>query len=292
MKRFLGQIVLGLGLLIGWVVVNDAFLQPMVIQQSLEGMGQIETVILGDSHGERIWLDNCINLSRGGDPPFVQLATLRSVLPHLPKLRHVVVGIGPQNLSALPDKRIRDNHTRFLSGNSARLANVLSLNSSAPSIRFRAHQFTGEIQWPVGIPFFQTPPEFDSSSDLSVERTQKRLSRHEVTADNWFVESNSSTEAFSSLAALPEKKEALQIWFIGTPLHSSYREHVGFSGWQRYKTILNHLSEKRQVNYISLEEEVLPDSMFFDADHINANGMTWLNDSLSRMIATSNGTVN
>lgn len=292
MKRFLVQLGLGFGMLITWILLNDLILQPLVIKHSLRGFEDVEIVILGDSHGERIWLDNSLNFARGGDPPLVQLRTLESALPHLPGLRHVVVGLGPQNFSALPHKRIHDNHTRFLTGNSARLACIQHLTAASPSMKYFAHQLVGELKLSQGIPFCLEVNAYDSSCDLSMERTHKRLNRHEVISDNWFLESNSSNEAMSSLAVFTEQRETLQVWLIGTPLHSSYRERVGNTGWTRYQDFLDKLARQDRVSYVSMEAVDLPDSLYFDADHVNGNGMTWLSDTLSRIITPSNNGVN
>lgn len=292
MKRFLAQLALGFGMLITWVLLNDVILQPLVIKHSLRGFEDVEIVILGDSHGERIWLDNSLNFARGGDPPLVQLRTLESVLPHLPGLRHVIVGLGPQNFSALPHKRIQDNHTRFLTGNAARLACIQHLTSASPSMKSFAHQIVGELKLSQGIPFGFEANDYDSSCDLGMERTQKRLNRHEVVSDNWFLESNSSTEAMSLIADFTEKRETLEVWLIGTPLHSSYRERVGNTGWTRYIDFLDELARQDCVSYVSMEAVDLPDSLYFDADHVNGNGMIWLRDTLSRIITPSNNDVN
>ena len=292
MKRFLAQLVLGFGMLITWVLLNDVILQPLVIKHSLRGFEDVKIIILGDSHGERIWLDNSLNFARGGDPPLVQLQTLESVLPHLPRLRHVIVGLGPQNFSALPHRRIQDNYTRFLTGNSARLACIQHLNAPPPSMKTFAHQIVGELKFSQGIPFSHEATAYDSSCDLSMERTQRRLNRHEVVPKNWFLESNSSTEAMSLIAEFTKKKDTLQVWLIGTPLHASYRARIGSTGWTCYKDFLDELAHKDRVSYLSMEAVTLPDSLYFDADHVNGNGMTWLSDTLSRIITPSNNGVN
>lgn len=52
------------------------------------------------------------------------------------------------------------------------------------------------------------------------------------------------------------------------------------------------LAHKDRVSYLSMEAVTLPDSLYFDADHVNGNGMTWLSDTLSRIITPSNNGVN
>lgn len=290
MKRFLAQIALGIGLLVGWAVVNDALLQPMVIKQSLAGMGQIETVILGDSHGKRIWLNNSINFGENGDPPMVQYKTLLTCRPWLPNTKQIFISVGPQNFNSVALNRLQVNHLNYLTSKSKKLASASSLFSQAPSRLYKIYQLIGELYLPSPLPFRMNPiDEFDIPNDLSDERTTRRLTMHNVLKDDWFVTSIASTKPLSQLTTDIQLDPNCQLWLVGTPLHPNYTSQVGHKGWREYKEYLTSLSKEESVTYVSLEESVLPDSFYLDADHLNTHGMRWLTDTLYSIIQETNG---
>ena len=69
--------------------------------------GEVEVLFVGDSH-IMVGLDDGLipqarNVGMAGEPLTVSVAKVRYLLPHLERLRTVVIGVGPQNLSAFND---------------------------------------------------------------------------------------------------------------------------------------------------------------------------------------------
>lgn len=288
MNRFLSQLGIGIGVLFAWIVLNDTLLQPLAVERSLQHMERIETIILGDSHGRRIWLENSINFASDGAPPFAQLKTFEATRKWLPGLTSVVYGLGPQNFGSLPKNRIQSNYTRYLTGKAKELASTSSLFSPSPSKAFWLHQLIGELYLPKPPEFRIVPFETSFENNLKNDKTINRLSRHDVLHDDWFVNSVASTTALTTLVNGFATDTLCQFLLVGTPLHHNYRSQVGEKGWQDYKEFLLNISRAEKVHYISLEEVVLPDSFYLDADHLNTHGMRWLTDTLVSMMPNWN----
>lgn len=284
MKTFVSQLATGFGILFAWVLLNDFIVQPTLVKMTASKSKPFNQVILGDSHGTRLWLDSSLSIAQDGDPILVQTISFNALLPHLPPLKRVILSVGPQNFSSLSHHKINSNKNRYLVGNSSRLAVISNLFGIAPSKEFWLHQFSGELHWPSSLTARDSPIELNNSSDLTQRNLEFRLDKHDVVRPDWFFESNSSTIALEEFVQLIHNADSLKLWMIGTPLHWSYRARLGKQGWRDYHDFLTRIAEKAGVHYISLEECPLPDSCFFDPDHLNAYGTAWLSDTLSTMI--------
>lgn len=293
MNAFAKKIISTLIILMTWVVINDQWLQDWEISSALHSAvndeGQnFNHIILGDSHGERIWLDHSLNFSSGGAALIFQFVKLLKTASHLEGANHVWIGIGPHNFSDLPIDRIENNFENYLTGNRAELAMLFTgLPVDTFSLSFHFNRLLGECL-PAQKIGYQTGRLQTKDNQFSPDATEMRLTKHRVLQPHWFREHPSTTGVLQRIATMTDK----QVYLVGTPLHKSYFSRIHPSGWNAYKKFLNELAENTRIQYIAVEDARLPDSFFTDADHLNDHGMQWLTDTLTKVFEAQNDLAN
>jgi|GEM_PF-3327264 len=287
MFRFILQISASVCILLFWMILNDIVLQPNAIKKTLEGSESVKHVILGDSHAERIWISDAINLAVGGAPLHTQALLLKVCSSRFTHLQSVIVSVGPHNFSNLAEDRILNNADNYLSGNASRLAMINDVFDQTPSNHYKIRQLVGELLFPQAFPVQLSEPPQVKTSDLNIERTLHRLKSDQVLSKNWFNATGTSAQAIWHLSDWSVTRDFCPIWFVGTPLHRSYLDSVEADGYQKYTDFLRQVSREEHLHYVSLEAASLPDSFYLDADHLNVRGIHWIADTLERVICSS-----
>ena len=255
-------------------------------EQELRELPCSQVLIGGDSHGQSIWVESGVNISRPGDPLVMQLTLLDRVLNFAESecsYEHAVIGVGPQNFSRLPVLRIEANQHNWFESNLRRLLPVRD------EFNFSGREFASFFRPLLHLHSEQldaTSYQLMDGCDLSPEQTHQRLERHMVAHEDWFV-----ADEYTTLQVEAQMKKlasaGLNVTLVGTPLHPSYLNEVGCTGWEAYQAYLRELSAMHGVTYLSLEQSCIPDSFFYDADHLGKHGVAWLSDTLQKFIAVA-----
>lgn len=282
MRRFIIQIGIGLTCLLTWGMVNDRVVHEHVLAKTFQEYANVEHLIIGDSHGATIWLDNCLNMSKSGDVIFVQYLFLQQAMQHLDKVQHLWISIGPQNVSTAPLDRFMCNADNYLVGNGRRIATIVR---GAPPIELSYAmsqvRLVHELIPVMSLPFLTELPRKRTTQRLTEDYALKALTKHHVLGSGWFAEDEYTTGIYQTIADI----SPIEVHFVGTPLHSSYRRRLSQPSWARYQRFFRNLAQSPNVHYHALEATDLPDSYFQDADHLNIQGVKWLTDTLSASVA-------
>lgn len=282
MKRLVYQLLLAIVLLAASWMWFNMFLHPRITCKMLEEKSRYTVLIFGDSHGKTIQLPGSVNFSKDAEPISVQHLTYRSVHPCFEKVQTIMIAVGPQNFSRTPIDRFESNRGNWHAFNTSRLA---WLDTTVPWFE--------HIRWKSLVlgEFNLVPPVLDCdgfdatlSTDLSEERLEKTLRRDQLESSEWFRHSSYTDLALMNWCNEITESSA-RCFLIGTPLHSSYRDRIPHEGDSEYKKLMFGLDSLPQTTYVPLENVSLPDSFFFDADHLNQSGVHWLADTLTAILS-------
>lgn len=284
MRRFLLQLGIVLTCLLTWGMVNDQVIHGHVLAKSFQEHANVEHVVIGDSHGATIWLDNCLNMSKSGDIIFVQYLFLQQAFQHLDNVQHLWISVGPQNVSTSPLDRFMNNADNYLVGNGRRIATIVKgMSHTELSFAMSQVRLVHELIPVMSMPFLTELPRKRTTQRLTEDYALKALRKHHVLDSDWFVEHDYTTGIYRAIADI----SPIEVHFVGTPLHSTYRRRLSQPCWDRYQRFFRDLAQAPNVHYHALEATDLPDSYFQDADHLNIQGVKWLTDTLSASVTMS-----
>jgi len=246
---------------------------------------QEKVVILGDSHAQPLDIPGSLNLAKGGDPLLMPLLHLRRLTKESSSsdLSFVVLTMGPQNFSSLPEDRLnqtedrlnqKEGHEDWFKGNRQRIANALRMEEYFQSPLAPLH-VNGVWKQEFSIlnkALNKQPAQWSDPPQLTTSNAVKRAERHRVHLDNWFVHGEHQHEFLNQIIQHCSRHE-LELMLVGTPLHREYRAQIPKDGWQDYSAYLRKCdSLHSHVQYLAYEEVDWPDSLFRDSDHLNSLG--------------------
>lgn len=239
---------------------------------------QEKVVILGDSHAQPLDIPGSLNLTKGGDPLLMPLLHLRRLTKERSSsdLSFVVLTVGPQNFSSLPEDRLnqKEGHEDWLKGNRQRIANALRIEEYFQALPV---SLPANGVWKQEFSIFnkvlnKQPARWSDPPQLTNSNAVQRSERHRVHLDNWFVQGEHQHQFLDQIIQYCSKYE-LELMLVGTPLHRSYRERISKDGYQDYSAHLRQCdSLHSHVSYLAYEEVDWPDSLFKDSDHLNSLG--------------------
>ena len=264
-------------------------------------------LIVGDSHAvtgldPRLW-EGGRSMALSAEPLMLTTLKLRTTLPHLPNLEAVVLAVGPHSLASFNDLRLSgDRSTNILF---ERLEGVVDFGELSDDV-----EVAGEIlfasrlrSWWAPNPHLlmdwwerDGPPEarlhshsegfrrFSRAPQLSQEKLASTILRH--FPDTIPPVSPIQTAYLDSIAAVT-REAGVQLVLVSTPLHPDYRDVVPPPLFRAFDSQLTRLDGDPAVTVLRLETTVLPDTLFQDFDHINAEGARALQPVLAEALRDS-----
>ena len=239
---------------------------------------QEKVVILGDSHAEPLDIPESLNLANGGDPLLMPLLHLRRLTQERSSLElsFVILTVGPQNFSSLPEDRLnqKEGYEDWFEGNRQRIANALRFQEyfQTPLAPLHCNGVWKQEFSILNKTLNKQPKGWRNPPHLTNSNAVKRAERHRVHQDNWFVQGGHQYQFLDRIIQHCRKYE-LELMLVGTPLHRSYLEQISQSGWENYSAYLRQCESLHpHVQYLAYEEVDWPDSLFRDADHLNSLG--------------------
>ena len=251
---------------------------------------QEKVVILGDSHAQPLDIPGSLNLAKGGDPLLMPLLHLRRLTKesNSSDLSFVVLTVGPQNFSSLPEDRLnqKEGSEDWFNGNCQRIANALRMEEyfQAPLAPLPVNGIWKQEFSILNKALHKQPARWSDPPQLTTSNAVKRAESHRVRLDNWFVHGEHQHQFLDQIIQHCSKHK-LELMLVGTPLHHEYRARISKDGWQDYSTYLRKCdSLQRHVTYVAYEEVDWPDSLFRDSDHLNSLGGQKLGDILHELM--------
>lgn len=242
--------------------------------------GNEYALCVGDSHAQPIKLNSGPTIARGGDPFLISVLTVKRLMQYRKhNIRDVYLTVGPQSFSSLPESRISEDFEDWFSANGRRIANRLSLSDYLNLSKFDVPVLQ-HFRYELSLTNKGVTEQAAIWNGAFRQNADIRAKNHRVANSKWFEEIGFQKKHLEQLIELCEDRN-VNLFLVGTPLHSSYRSRVEKTSWKKYKSFLHSLDVRHSnVHYLSYEEELLPDSLFRDSDHLNSLGGEFLGKRL------------
>lgn len=256
---------------------------------------KIDTLVVGASHLQLGFDDrdyeNVVNFSNSGMPYFFTYAKSRRLLESNPQVKKLVVSLAPIHVSPYGDSTLfadeglsRENSFAYF----PLLQGYEGIGKKRWSLDFALSYL--KYQW--GVPFnymedlkpfllsLKRPTHFNSmffsgafaindDNNLNVQSVRKK-------ADFYFGQSirysKHSIQALEMLAAFTEKQN-VQLYVINMPTHKMFRDLTPKEYTDKHQELMQALQAKHaNVHYLDYYAQDLPDTLFYDGDHLNIDG--------------------
>lgn len=267
MSKFLLRIMLVLAVLTCISIAQD---QQEVILDPIESPPNL---IIGDSHAEALSFSSFSNLACGGEPYFLSICKAKRFSEHITQPPEtIILTVGPQNFSSLPESRINSDFENWKTSNSHQIASLLKLEEFL--------FFLPKETWmPFLIKNITTPEAIQLSHSIGpssewTDNAKTRATRHRVTQKGWFLGQSHNTAAIALLQEMCDKWNT-QLILLETPRHDSYDALVEASSLSLYREYLDQVNTSHERTILLRDTLFSPeDSWFRDSDHLNRTGST------------------
>jgi hypothetical protein len=278
MKRFIKNIVLFTIIIILYFFVN--FLINNIIIKKHPPKLHSKTIVMGDSHPMTAidpQYSNIQNISQSAEPYFITYFKLKE-LYKFNKIDTVFLGFSFQNISAFNDKKFDDAF--WCDEMFERIYYIVPLNTLtnlSKNIRVNfvsyARIFLKNMLLRPTVNHLTYIGSFTSkkgSQDFRKYKPETVIQRHFFDRKKNIGISSFSIQYLDSIVNLT-KRENIKLILINPPIHKSYRKLIPSNFIKSYSKISKILRED-DVTVFDYSHLALPDSCFFDFDHINQKG--------------------
>ena len=265
MQKFLYRLGVVFLSVIGICLVQDQR------ESILDPKASFSNLIIGDSHAQALSFSSFSNLGSGGEPFFLSACKARRFTEHISKTPEILIlTVGPQNFSRLPESRINNDFENWRTDKSHFMSSLISIEHAA-------FYLPSECWIPFLIKSIAAPKAIQLSHSTKSENdwtdnAQSRTKRHQVQKKDWFLSESHQTSSLNDLQQVC-KEWGAKLILLETPRHSSYDELIETSSLAEYHNYLDEFALKHE-NTLLLRDTLFRTTIewFRDSDHVNSRG--------------------
>ncbi len=247
---------------------------------------QKDVVVVGDSHSEQSintkLTSNWANYSQGAEPLPFNCSKFIQIHKHNLSCKNLIIGINYHSFSnTYVTSGINEVQNVFSAYPFVYNELIMLPTNINKTVYFKAYfaydcgllQSKGIIS-KIKHQYFRHKNLFISQSELNTSTNdldwKKRLIGHYGDSINQVI----SNCAISNLFLLKNYclQHKIRLILYNAPIHKDYYNHIPSKFIQITDSIANQLVDHKNVFYINYSQYQLPDSCFYDCDHLNMNG--------------------
>ncbi|MBD3386584.1 hypothetical protein GF407_16895 [candidate division KSB1 bacterium] len=278
------------------IITKNMFIEKIQNPEHFNLHGDINTLILGDSQAQFAfnpeYIHNSVNAAIVAEPLFYTFYKLKFIYQKNRQLKNIILSTSPHNLSEFNEEKLFDSEDLMHFYDQY----YMLLNKNGKSVIRKWNQpfIISSIKFDYGIPLElyknlhlwikiacskQQPSDYafwggyDTRirTDIQMKRIQWIIAKHYYNGDRIAPKSEIMLQSLKKIAAFCHKNR-LQLWLVTPPLHETYRERIPAFYRKLLKETTHDLSSSPGVHYADYSTLQLPDSFFYDCDHLNTRG--------------------
>lgn len=294
MRRFILRVVLFFGLLMALMAINYG-LNRYFIQHTHLPLNQTQILILGDSHLatalDPAFLPNSENICQFGEPYLITYHKLKFILEQGAgsQIKTILLGFSPHNLAAFNDYKLSGiTETTKLIERSYPLMNLTDYAVQPVDSRTyfkiwgRSMLLYPSRQHFSFIGQYEPQTAFLKSADA-----QAKLNEHYAPYGETLGQSAIALQYLEAIQSLSEAHD-IELILVGAPLHTSYLAGIPEPIARHYEETKQHF-KARGLTVLDYGALPLPDSLFFNHDHLNSNGAAYFTPLVAQAISANPG---
>ncbi len=284
MKKFLLQIFIFISLPI-LLLTLTFFIRKLLTDRKLKNISSNNiTIIMGDSHMARLdpllFNKKTINIATPGEHYFYTFQKIEKLVSNPNKIiKHIIIGVSPINFSPSLQK-IFD--LRNIEGKSMLKKNIMFIdfnkNEEYTIKNYLALNYSYiAVFWPTEWGGFVK----SNNSMTDVKNINNAIDIHYNKRNLYDL---SVQEKYLSKIINLCKEKSIKLYCVATPVNNKYRIKIPQNYTNKYNsTIQKYLDDATWINF---SNEILPDSFFADADHLNYIGTKYITRKVDSIVST------
>jgi hypothetical protein len=278
MNAFIRNIILFVSIFVSYAGVNYVINKTIINRSPAMLSGY--SVVLGDSHTMTAinpqYFPKTQNIAQTAEPYIVSYLKLKELLRHN-RIDTVMLGFSFQNISSFNDKKLSDpiwSNEMF-----KRIYGIVSLDELMKFQRvdidymnyLRAY-INNMLIFPKRnhLTYIGKFSKRRGTLDTVKQHPETAIRRHFFEKEENIGISAQSIAYLDSIITLLNKKD-IKLILVSTPIHKSYRKLIPNNFTLSFKSLSEQLI-KRDIQVLDYSSYYMPDSCFFDYDHLNILG--------------------